>query len=386
MTSTSSGSGTYLYDGEGRRVRKTWTPGGGAAQDTYYVYDIAGKLAAEYGTGSNTAAATVYPFTDMLGSVRAVTDATGAVIECYDYLPFGRLLSAADNERRNLGCHPPNPDTSLDSEVSQKFTGQVRDEETRLDYFGARYMSAPQGRFLIPDPLMASAKTTNPQSWNRYIYTLNNPLRYVDPDGLDVPAECVEDTNCAIVVNLNVIYDSTVNNGQGFTNEQKSEFKQDQIAEAQKAYGNSNIRLNVAYTEGTVSVRNGVATIGTGLDANAVNIFVSRTLPPSKAGMAGVSEIDDVAAVIVNFDKVSNGRFITINTTAHELGHHFIGDVYRSKRVGIPGHFQSIARDVAVNTRLRFQALGFNQQPFREVLTHRVYAVPLNSEANEPRQ
>ena len=99
MTHASSGSGTYLYDGEGRRVKKTWTPGGGTAQDTYYVYDIAGNLAAEYGTASNSTPsppATLYPFTDMLGSVRAVTDAAGTVVECYDYLPFGRMLSASD--------------------------------------------------------------------------------------------------------------------------------------------------------------------------------------------------------------------------------------------------------------------------------------------------
>jgi hypothetical protein len=31
---------------------------------------------------------------------------------------------------------------------------------------------------------MASAKTGNPQSWNRFVYVLNNPLRYVDPDGM----------------------------------------------------------------------------------------------------------------------------------------------------------------------------------------------------------
>ncbi len=185
MTHTTSGSGTYLYDGEGRRVKKTWTPGGGTAEDTYYVYDIVGNLAAEYGTGTAPPSGTVYPFTDMLGSVRAVTDAAAAVIECYDYLPFGRMLSASDNGRMDAGCHPPRPDASLDSEVSQKFTGQVRDEETRLDYFGARYMSAPQGRFLSADPYMPSAEHYDPQTWNRYTYTRNNPLRYVDPAGLD---------------------------------------------------------------------------------------------------------------------------------------------------------------------------------------------------------
>ena len=65
-----------------------------------------------------------------------------------------------------------------------KNTGKERDPETGLDYFGARYMSAAQGRFTTPDPLMASAKASNPQTWNRYAYALNKPLRYVDPDGL----------------------------------------------------------------------------------------------------------------------------------------------------------------------------------------------------------
>ncbi len=184
MTHASSGSGTYLYDGQGRRVKKTWTAGGGTAQDTYYVYDIAGRLAAEYGTASNPDAATpatLYPFTDMLGSVRAVTNAAGTVVECYDYLPFGRMLNSSDNGR-SATCHP-DPDTEIDSDVSQKFTGQVRDEETRLDYFKARYMSAPEGRFMSIDPLMASADAALPQSWNRYSYVMNNPLRFVDPTG-----------------------------------------------------------------------------------------------------------------------------------------------------------------------------------------------------------
>jgi len=42
-----------------------------------------------------------------------------------------------------------------------------------------------QGRFTSPNPLQASAETGNPQSWNRYAYALNNPLRYIDPDGME---------------------------------------------------------------------------------------------------------------------------------------------------------------------------------------------------------
>jgi hypothetical protein len=45
-------------------------------------------------------------------------------------------------------------------------------------------MSAAQGRFTSVDPLLASGAPVNPKTWNRYAYTLNNPLRYVDPTGL----------------------------------------------------------------------------------------------------------------------------------------------------------------------------------------------------------
>ena len=96
------------------------------------------------------------------------------------------MLGSSYNGRAALGCQPPSPDASLDSQTSQKFTGQIRDEETRLDYFGARYFSGPEGRFLSPDPLLASGTIYNPQSWNRYIYALDNPLKYIDPTGLYV--------------------------------------------------------------------------------------------------------------------------------------------------------------------------------------------------------
>jgi RHS repeat-associated protein len=62
--------------------------------------------------------------------------------------------------------------------------GKERDAETGLDYFGARYFSAAQGRFASPDPLLNSGRPWEPQSWNRYAYVLNNPLRFTDPIGL----------------------------------------------------------------------------------------------------------------------------------------------------------------------------------------------------------
>jgi hypothetical protein len=40
------------------------------------------------------------------------------------------------------------------------------------------------GRFISVDPLMASGSTGDPQSWSRYSYSYNNPLRYTDPTGM----------------------------------------------------------------------------------------------------------------------------------------------------------------------------------------------------------
>ncbi len=62
--------------------------------------------------------------------------------------------------------------------------GKERDAETGLDFFEARYLSGAQGRFTSPDPENANAIAGDPQSWNMYAYGRNNPLSYVDPDGL----------------------------------------------------------------------------------------------------------------------------------------------------------------------------------------------------------
>ena len=68
--------------------------------------------------------------------------------------------------------------------VRQKFDAYERDNETGLDFAQARYFSSVQGRFTSVDPTLLSVNGTNPQTWNRYAFVLNNPLRYADPLGL----------------------------------------------------------------------------------------------------------------------------------------------------------------------------------------------------------
>jgi RHS repeat-associated protein len=69
--------------------------------------------------------------------------------------------------------------TSMYDEELGQFTGKERDAETGLDYFGARYMSAAQGRFTSPDRPFMDQRLNDPQSWNLYTYGRNNPMRFL---------------------------------------------------------------------------------------------------------------------------------------------------------------------------------------------------------------
>jgi RHS repeat-associated protein len=272
--------------------------------------------------------------------------------------------------------------TSLyDDRIGSRDTGKERDSESGLDYFGARYFGSALGRFTSPDPLMASAHASNPQSWNRYAYALNNPLRFVDPDGMDVPAACAQDKNCQIVVKVNVIYDQTVNNGKGFTDEQKKAFESDQIAKAQKDFGNSNIKLDVTYTKGSYTVDDNGQTHITGLDKGALNIVASTATPFGHNGES--TQSGGAAITFLRINDLSNTNwFMGSATTEHELGHQFLGDPFNTNR----NFFTNITRDTDIDSRNTFQSMGVSQSGYREGLEPRRYAVPANPEANKPQK
>jgi RHS repeat-associated protein len=117
---------------------------------------------------------------DQLGTPRMVFEQGGALssMKRHDYLPFGEEIQAGTGGRTTAQGY------SLFDGVRQHYTGAERDDETGLDFMQARYYASTQGRFTSPDPLLSSGRVTIPQSWNRYVYTLNNPLKYTDPFGL----------------------------------------------------------------------------------------------------------------------------------------------------------------------------------------------------------
>jgi RHS repeat-associated protein len=106
-----------------------------------------------------------YYHLDAVGSVRAVTNSSGAVIRLHDFKPFGEEITTPSTADRKL------------------FTGQERDYSTGLDYVGARYYRPDLGRFTTVDPEHVNGYIGDSQSWSPYASVRNNPLRYSDPSG-----------------------------------------------------------------------------------------------------------------------------------------------------------------------------------------------------------
>lgn len=166
--------GRYFYDGEGKRVKKETN-----TETTIFVYS-AGKLIAEYSTQLAAHPSTNYTTTDHLGTPRIITDELGQTKARRDFMPFGEELPNTVGSRSANAEYSGNQD-----EVRQKFTGYQKDTETSLDFAEARMYENRLGRFTAVDPLLASGKSANPQTFNRYIYVSNNPILLSDPTGLD---------------------------------------------------------------------------------------------------------------------------------------------------------------------------------------------------------
>ncbi|HEV2521916.1 MAG TPA: RHS repeat-associated core domain-containing protein [Candidatus Acidoferrales bacterium] len=168
------GSGTYTYDGNGLRVKKV-------ASSTTTVYIFSGaKVIAEYANGAAPSSPTreyVYAGGALLARIdssgtnyyhqdhlsnRMVTNSSGSVVAEMGHFPFGESWYNATNDKLY-------------------FTTYEYDSESGNHYAMARYHVSRLGRLSSPDPLAGS--TANPQSLNRYSYSINDPANLTDPSG-----------------------------------------------------------------------------------------------------------------------------------------------------------------------------------------------------------
>ena len=111
---------------------------------------------------------------DNLGSIDAITDRVGNVVERMSFDPFGA--------RRDYTWRSDDRPFSLIPVLTNRgFTGHETLDSVGLIHMNGRVYDTALGRFLSADPFIQAPLNT--QSFNRYSYVMNSPLVYTDPSG-----------------------------------------------------------------------------------------------------------------------------------------------------------------------------------------------------------
>ncbi len=166
----------YTYDASGRRTSKAID---GAITERYLWADTTRLLATYDGSGAltrrflyadartpyamDTPAGRRYLAFDQVGSLRAVTDTSGAVTGTMRCDSYGNVVSASGEA----------------TAVGLGFAGGLTDADTHLVLFGARDYDASQGRWMAKDPIGFEGGDVD-----LYGYCLGDPVGLVDPAGL----------------------------------------------------------------------------------------------------------------------------------------------------------------------------------------------------------
>jgi RHS repeat-associated protein len=216
LKSMNNGAVTLVYDGNGNRVAKTV---GGAT--THYLVDdlnptgyaqvveelVNGAVQRRYTYGLqrisqtqflNSAWTTSFYGYDGFGSVRQLTDPTGAVTDTYDYDAWGNAVNVTGST----------PNVYL-------YRGEQYDLDLGLYYLRARYYNPMTGRFLTRDP--EGSGSGNPASLHKYLYVQSDPVNGTDstgksPDytmiigGFSIPVSMIVAATGALVISCAGLY------------------------------------------------------------------------------------------------------------------------------------------------------------------------------------
>jgi RHS repeat-associated protein len=150
-----------------RRLFNLDDGGDSVTKISYHIPGPGGRIVASFESEGEKGWSTRYPHYDHLGSVIAVTNASGDITGSWKYDAFGKQ---ARLENGNAVEH------------SRGYTGTLLDDETETNFMGARQYDPELGRFLSADPLISDPLST--QGLNRYSYVQNDPLNATDPTGL----------------------------------------------------------------------------------------------------------------------------------------------------------------------------------------------------------
>jgi len=189
---------SYAYDHSGQRVKLV--NGSSTTRYANKLYNSDGTKNVKHIYAGNQLIATLenatlqYIHTDHLTGSNVATNNSGTLVQLLDYYPYGSMRI----------------DQTTTYDEQRKFTGHEFDRSTSLTYANARYYKQNIGRFLSQDPVFLSIGAQeklslikllkNPQSLNSYSYSLNNPVRYVDPSGESARETLIEKVESARMV------------------------------------------------------------------------------------------------------------------------------------------------------------------------------------------
>jgi RHS repeat-associated protein len=175
---------SMLYDASGARVAKSrgstrtyYVRGlyeqrvsGATTTHVLHVHGREREVAQISITGATTKV--FYLHHDSLGSLDAVTNSTGVVVEQLRFDPFGARVQESGD---------PLP-AAYTGEYRRGFTSHEQDDDLGLIHMGGRVYDPGTARFLTPDPIIGNP--LHRESLNAYEYGLNSPMRFTDPSGM----------------------------------------------------------------------------------------------------------------------------------------------------------------------------------------------------------
>ena len=192
------GSEEYWYDGHGNRnviVKKD--SAGNKTETIWFIvdteahYDGAGNWVHSYAnvsigtpvarvdTGLSFIGKLEYQFHGLANNTLAAVDSsTGTVNARFSYAPFGEVIEATNaGTSAGLAAH------------RRRQNDKYFDEASNLTYYGARFYDKTSMSWTQEDPLYRripdAAKMATPRRASLYLFSMNNPMRYMDPDGQD---------------------------------------------------------------------------------------------------------------------------------------------------------------------------------------------------------
>lgn len=170
-----TGNINYVYDATGAKLNVT---SGSVVKKYWDGWEFNGTQVIEVATAEGLARfnAGAYKFEyflkDNMGNTRVTIGKSSSgiaeVLQVNHYYPFGMSYNSSGYQFTLSG-----------SENQYKYSGKEYQEETGLYDYGARYYDPVIGRWGVIDPLNEKSR-----KWSTYNYAYSNPMRYIDPDGM----------------------------------------------------------------------------------------------------------------------------------------------------------------------------------------------------------